>query len=137
MNEQKQVGVLRIFLPIVIVFALVSAFAVVFSKTLDKIHVEQSVLIIGNLVLFTVTLLSFLLYCKAMMAGNTQGFIKNVYGGMLLKFFVCIIAAFIYIFNARQAVSKGGVFALMFLYLVYTFLEISILMKHSKQKKNA
>ncbi|MEO5996569.1 MAG: hypothetical protein ABIN89_07565 [Chitinophagaceae bacterium] len=137
MNEQKQAGVIKVFRPILIVFILVSVFPVVFSKTLEKIHVDQAVLIIGNIILFAVTLLSFLLYRKAMIAGNTQGFIKNVYSGMLLKFFVCIIAAFIYIFNARQAVNKGGVFALMFLYLVYTFLEISILMKNSKHKKNA
>jgi hypothetical protein len=137
MSELKKAGENKIFFPIVFVFILVSSFAVVFPKALDKTGIAQGVLIIGNLVLFAVTLVSFLLYRKAMMAGNTQGFIRNVYSGMLLKFFVCIIAAFIYIFNARQAVNKPGVFALMFLYLVYTFLEIFILMKHSKHKKNA
>ena len=137
MIEQKKAGVIKIFLPIIIVFILVSVIPVVFNGILQKTQIDQGVLLIGNLILFTVTVLSFLLYRKAMMAGNTQGFIRNVYGGMLLKFFICIIAAFIYIFNARQAVNKSGVFALMFLYLVYTFLEISILMKHSKHNKNA
>src|ERR1700733_1199679 len=106
MNEQKSAGLLKVFRPILIVFILVSIFPVVFQKTLERIHIDQGVLIIGNIILFTVTLFSFLLYRRAMVAGNTQGFIRNVYSGMLLKFFVCIIAAFIYIFNARQAVNK-------------------------------
>jgi hypothetical protein len=137
MNEQKKTGSLKAFLPVLIVFIMVNLVPVVFQRSLDKIHIEQEVLIIGNLILFSVTVLSFLLYQKAMIAGNTYGFIKNVYGGMFLKFFICIVAAFIYIFNARQAVNKAGVFALMLLYLIYTFLEISILMKHSKHKRNA
>lgn len=137
MSDLKKAGAAKIFLPILIVFLGVNVFSIVFSKTLEKVHIEQEVLLIGNLVLFCVTVLSFLLYQKAMMAGNTTNFIKNVYGGMFLKFFVCIIAAFIYIYNARQSVNKAGVFALMFLYLVYTFLEISIVMKNSKHKKNA
>ncbi len=137
MSDQKKAGALKTFLPILIVFLLVNIFPVVFAKTLEKLHINQNVLILGNLILFGVTVLSFLLYQKAMRAGNTHNFIKNVYGGMFLKFFVCIIAAFIYIYNARSAVNKSGVFMLMFLYLVYTFLEISILMKNSKYKKNA
>jgi hypothetical protein len=137
MSDQKKAGVLKIFLPILIVFLLVNVFQVVFSKILDRFHIDQGVVMIGNLILFGVTVLSFLLYQKAMVAGNTQNFIKNVYGGMFLKFFVCIIAAFIYIFNARLAVNQIGVFILMFLYLVYTFLEISVLMKNSKHRRNA
>lgn len=137
MTELRKEGAIKIFLPIIIVFLVVNVLPIVFSGSLAKLHVDPDLLLTGNLVLFLVTVLSFLLYRKAMMAGNTHSFIKNVYGGMFLKFFICIIAAFIYIFNARQAVNKGGVFVLMFLYLVYTFLEISILMKHSKQKKNA
>ena len=137
MTQTNTPGTLRLFVPILVVFILVNIIPVIFSTLMVKIHIDQTVLIVGNLVLFTVTIISFLLYRNAMVAGNTHGFIKNVYGGMFLKFFVCIIAAFIYIYNARQSVNKAGVFSLMFLYLVYTFMEISILMKHSKHKKNA
>ena len=137
MIDLKKPGAVRLFLPVFIVFLGVNVFGVVFSKTLEKLHINQGLLITGNLVLFIVTVLSFLLYQKAMMAGNTHNFIKNVYSGMFLKFFICIIAAFIYIYNVRQLVNKAGVFALMFLYLVYTFMEISILMKNSKHKTNA
>ncbi len=137
MTEANKTGTLKTFLPILVVFVLVNIIPVVFSGFIAKVQIDQSVLIVGNLVLFAVTIVSFLLYRNAMIAGNTHGFIKNVYGGLFLKFFVCIIAAFIYIYNVREAVNKAGVFCLMFLYLVYTFLEISILMKNSKHKKNA
>jgi len=137
MSDFKKTGAVKLFLPVIFVFLGVNVLGIVFSKLLEKSHIDQGLLVSGNLVLFIVTVLSFVLYQKAMMAGNTHNFIKNVYGGMFLKFFVCIVAAFIYIYNARQLVNKGGVFALMFLYLIYTFLEISILMKNSKHKTNA
>jgi hypothetical protein len=37
--------------------------------------------------------------------------------------------------SAGNAVNKGGLFSVMFLYLVYTFSEIAILLKQSRQIK--
>ena len=134
MSVQKK-AVIQAFLPILLVFSVVSCFSVVFVTTLRKINIDQSMLIIGNMLLFVVTAFSFVLYRKALLAGNTQVFLRNVYSGMFIKFFVCLSAAFIYIFNAGNALNKPGLFSLMFLYLVYTFLEIGILMNQSKQIK--
>ena len=137
MNDQPKAGALKVFLPIIVLFIFVNACAIIFLQTLGRLHLDQTLLLTGNLILFAVTVVSFILYQKAMIAGNTSLFIRNVYGGMFIKFFVCLIAAFLYIYTARQSVNKSGVFALMLLYLVYTFLEIFILMKHSKQQRNA
>jgi hypothetical protein len=137
MNDQPTSARLKVILPIIIVFIFVNVIAVVFPALLEKLHIQQTLIVVGNLILFGVTMLSFLLYQKAMMAGKTSLFIRNVYSGMLIKFFVCLVAAFLYIYNARESVNKAGVFVLMFLYLVYTFLEVFILMKQSKQSNNA
>lgn len=123
------------FLPILFVFLFVSSFSVVFSKVLTRYHIDQSILITGNIILFSVTLLSFLLYQKALLAGNTQIFLRNVYGGMMIKFFVCIAATFIYVLSSGNAINRPALFILMFLYLLYTFMETALLMKRSKQIK--
>ncbi|MEJ7737380.1 MAG: hypothetical protein WKF97_08140 [Chitinophagaceae bacterium] len=125
----------RAFLPMLLIFALVSALSVVFRGFLENLNIDQTVLITGNLVLFIVGAASFVLYHRALLAGNTQVFLRNVYSGMLLKFFVSLTAAFIYLFSAGPAVNKPGLFGVMFLYLLYTFAEMAILMKQSKQIK--
>jgi len=98
---------------------------------------DTNVLIIGNLVLFLATSLSFYLYYKAIRNNNVQQFLRMIYSGMFLKMLICLIAAFIYITTARNEVNRAAIFGFMFLYFLYTFMEIAILMKLSKPRKNA
>jgi hypothetical protein len=58
-----------------------------------------------------------------------------IYGGMFAKMIICLIAAVAYIMAVKKGVSKGAVFGCMFLYFVYTFVEISIIMKLSRKEK--
>jgi len=48
-----------------------------------------------------------------------------------------MVSAFLYIVSYQKNVSKGGIFACMFLYFVYTFVELAVVLKLSKDKKNA
>lgn len=122
-------------LPLFFVFLFISSSSVVFGKVLTKYHIDQIMLITGNIILFSVTLLSFFLYQRALMAGNTQIFLRNVYSGMMIKFFVCIAATFIYVLSSGNAVNQPALFILMFLYLLYTFMETALLMKRARQIK--
>ena len=134
MNSSSR-KLLRGFLPVLIIFILVSCFSVLFTRNLVSWGVEPAVVIGGNILLFLVTLFSFLLYRRGLLAANTHAFLRNVYSGMLLKLFTCIFAAFLYIASAGKDVNRAGIFVLMFLYLLYTFLEIAIIMKISRQIK--
>jgi hypothetical protein len=58
-----------------------------------------------------------------------------IYGGMFAKMLICLFAALVYIMIVKKDVSKGAIFGLMFLYFVYTFMEISIIMKLSRKEK--
>jgi hypothetical protein len=126
---------IRTFLPILVIFLIVTSFSLVFTTRLERWGVDQGLVIVGNIVLFFVTIFSFVLYRKALLAANTHAFIRNVYSGMLLKLFVCIGAAFIYIVIAANQVNKSGIFILMGLYLLYTFLEIRGVLRLSRQIK--
>jgi Ca2+/Na+ antiporter len=84
--------------------------------------------------LFLITFLSFVLGLRGLKNPNPHAFVRSVYTSMMLKLFLCIIAAFIYIAMYRDNLNKPALFICMGLYLVYTFMEVSILMKLLKEK---
>jgi len=125
------------FMPVVLVFIALNGFFVAGRNMLNRWGVDQSVVMIGNILLVFITLFSFLMAKRGLNNSNPHAFVRSVYASVMLKLFVCIIAAFVYISIYKSSLNKPGLFVCMGLYLVYTFLEVSILMKMLKQKKNA
>lgn len=128
---------LKPILPAIILFIVLNGFFVVGKNMLIKWGVDQSVLILGNVVLFLATLLSYWFSIRGFKSQNPHAVVRSVYGSFMVKFFICIIAAFAYIMYAKKGVNKPALITCMGLYLVYTFIEVSVLTKLSKQKKNA
>lgn len=124
------------FLPIVLLFIVLNALFISGKVFLERWGVDQEVLIIGNLLLFIIFLLSFLVAQRGLKTTNPHAFVRSIYGSMMIKFFLCIIAAFIYISICKKDLNKPALFTLMGLYLVYTFIEVATLTKMSKQKVN-
>lgn len=124
----------RGFLPIVILFIILNAFFIAGRGLLERWGASQDVLIWGNLLLFALTIISFVIAQKGLKSTNPHAFVRSVYGSIMLKLFVSLIAAFIYIFLTRKDLNKPAFFSLMGLYLVYTFLEVSTLTKMLKQR---
>ena len=125
------------FLPVMLFFILLNGFFIAGKSILAKWNADQEVLIIGNALLFMLTLISFLLARRGINHSNPHVFIRSVYISVMLKLFACMIAAFIYISIFKKDLNKAALFTCMGLYLVYTFMEVGILMKMLKQKKNA
>ena len=125
------------FFPIVFLFIVFTTFFLAGKNWLNKWNADAEVLIIGNLILFVATVLSFFLYARALKNDKPHKFLKYIYGGMFLKMLICLIAAFIYIASYGENVNKAAIFGSMFLYFVYTFVEVTILLRLSKQQKNA
>jgi len=121
----------------ILIFIFLNAFFLVGKNWLAKKGIDQEVLIAGNLILFTVTLITFLLTYRSLKAKNPNVFVRAMYGGFIIKFFAVAIAAFIYIMITKKNVNKPALFACMGLYIVYTFFEVSSLFRVLKQKKNA
>ena len=128
---------LKAFLPITLIFIIVNALLLTAKGPVSSWNIDPDVVIFSNLILFAATCISFYFYSKALRNNNVQVFLRMIYGAMFLKMMICLIAAFIYISSAGKGVSKGAIFASMFLYFLYAFVEIAILMKLSKQQKNA
>ncbi len=122
--------------PIILVFILMNAFLLTGKNILNRWQADGDILIIGNVVLFAVTLISFILGKRGLNSVNPHAFVRSVYTSMMLKLFACAIAAFIYIAAYRSEVNKPALFILMGLYMLYTFIEVSVLTKMLRQHKN-
>jgi uncharacterized BrkB/YihY/UPF0761 family membrane protein len=133
MNQDR----LKLLRPMLVVFVFLSAFFVTGRSFLIKKQADPDVLLIGNLLLFGVSLLAFLISYKALKSTNPQSFVRAMYGSFIVKFFVIAIAAFVYIMVTKKNVNKPSLIGCMVLYAVYTFLEVSALMKLLKRKRNA
>ena len=122
---------------IIIIFFLINILLFFFKNQLQDWAVDYNVVIAGNLVLFLATLFSFFLFSKGLQSKNTAAFLRMTYGGMMLKMGICIAAVVIYALVSRGKMSRVAIFACFGFYLVYTFAEVSMLIRLSKQQKNA
>lgn len=103
---------------------------------LEKWNIDANVLIIGNLILFIATTASFYFYLKSLQDNRAHTFVRFIYTGMFIKLGLCLVASFLYIMVAGKQVNKGGIIGCMAIYFLYTVMEVVILTKLSRQKKN-
>lgn len=127
----------RLFIPITIFFVLITGLLAGASRRIQSWKIDTDAVIIGNLILFIVTALSLYLYKRAMTVTTTAGFLTNSYGGVMIKLFVCAITVAVYAFLAKENLNKGAIFTCIFLYFVYTIIEMRSLMQWNKDRKNA
>ena len=125
----------KIFLPVVIFFILLNEIFIAGKNFFDDKGFDRNVLIIGNLLLFIITILSLFMGKRGLNNPNPHAFVRSVYGSIMIKLFLCIIVALIYIAIYQKQLNKPALFTCMGLYLVYTFMEVSILMKMLKHKE--
>lgn len=123
--------------PLLLLFVILSAFFVAGKSMLARWEIDRDVLIAGNVLLVIVTLVSYSLLYRGIQSVNPHAFVRAMYGSFIIKFFIIAAAAFIYIIATKKHVNKPALAICMFLYLVYTFIEVSALTKMMKQKKNA
>lgn len=131
MNRQA----LRYFLPAILVFIILNMSFFVLINRFESWGFDTMVIAIGNIVLFAITFISYLMCVKALYAKNNHVFFRLVYGSFIIKLLLLAAAAFIYIMTAQKQVNKPALFLCMGLYLVYTFIEVSALMKFTRPKK--
>lgn len=128
---------LKLLRPMILVFILLNGFFIAGRSWLEKKGVDQEVLIVGNLILLAVSILTFWLTWRSLKSDNTHVFVRALYTGFIVKFFVIALAAFIYIALAEKSLNKPALFGMMGLYIIYSAIEVNTLLRILKQKKNA
>ncbi|MBX3254225.1 MAG: hypothetical protein KF862_08810 [Chitinophagaceae bacterium] len=122
----------RKFLPLIVLFVMLSVLIATFASKLTALGFDSAVLFGGNIFLFLLSIISFLLLQKAVGSSSPHAFVRYFYISFASKFFLVAITALIYGRLAAH-INRASVIACMALYIVYTFIEMGILLKGSKK----
>ena len=133
MNKENR----KAFFPIVLLFIILNGLILTFKTFLENYGFDREFLIWANLFLFFISIGGFLLQRKGLQSPNPQAFVRDMYASMMFKMFICMIVVLIYVFLFRSKINKPGLFTAMGLYIVYTVVEVTALMKVARKKKNA
>lgn len=124
------------FLPLLGLFIAVTSFANLFRDFLSGKGIDADVLVIGNSLIFLISLLSLYFHIKGFLDKNVQVFLRSVYGSLMIKMFGLAAIAAIYILVMKKEVNKPALFICMGLYVLYTIIEIRQVFHLLKEKKN-
>lgn len=97
--------------------------------------VTRSVFLTGILFMAIISLSTFLFSARFVNAENPNRFVRGIMGGTFLKFFLCIIAALVWLLKSGKHLHKPDLFALMGVYILYTVLESYVLSGATKSAK--
>lgn len=120
-------------LPLFIFFMLVNAFCTIFKSFLTEKAIDPVVLGFANLILFVISLAIFLMQRKALQNKNPNAFVRSIMAGTFIKLMVIGISVTVYLFIAGENKSVYAIVAAMFLYLVYTIIEVRTASKMNKK----
>lgn len=109
------------------VFVLINALLVILKNTLAEYDVNLTFVFIANFLLFGITLVAYAIISRKVKS-NIHGFMRGVYTSFLVKLFVAASALLIYGMNTDK-INSAAVFISLGLYLIYTFIEVTQLMK--------
>jgi hypothetical protein len=128
----KNKAYVRAFLPILAVFLVSSGLIIAGAAVLKQWNADSRVLLGGNELFFGLTAISFFLHIKSLRTPNPHVFVRTIYGGLIIKMMVCMVAALLYGWLTKS-VNKNAILGCFILYVVYTFLEVRVLMKFLKK----
>ena len=124
----------RLLLPVISVFVLTIICREVFAGWLEGMQVSLKVLTIGNILLFLLTLFTIAFQKKALDNKNPNVFIRSIMSSMLVKMLAVAGGVIIYVKASGGTFSKGGIFAVLVLYLFYLAAEVYTVMKMNSRK---
>ena len=122
-----------VLLPVLLIFLIFNSFFLLAGNVLTKWGLNNSVLIIANILFFAITLVAFFMQQKALKNSNPNVFVRSVMGGMMIKMGICIVAVFVYAFAFKESFNKRTILVAMFLYLIYLAAEVLVATKLNKQ----
>jgi hypothetical protein len=126
----------KAYFPIVLLFIILNALILIFKTILEGKGFDIAFLIWANLFLFILSIGGFLLQRRGLHSPNPQAFVRGVYSSMIFKMFITMIVVLIYVLMVRSNINKPALFTAMGLYIVYTVVEVRMLTKLARKKKN-
>ncbi len=119
--------------PILILFAVVNILAAALYSTMKKVGIDPDVFLAGNLFICLLTLISFWMMNNGLRSKSTAGFMSSVYGSFIIKLVFAALVVVIYAQWNGSSINTPALLSSMFLYLVYTYLEVKGLLELVKK----
>jgi hypothetical protein len=107
--------------------------ALYFLKQVQPAY-DFEAMMVANLVLALLTAIGFLMIKKQLKQDGPHAFVRGVYSATLLKLMVCMGSIFAYAIMNKEHLHKPSVFAMLGIYIIYTFIETIVAQKIAKQK---
>lgn len=122
----------KFYLPIIVLLCNL-LFALIFLWCNKHPEYDRMALLVANALLAVLSVVSFFMLKNKAKEQRPQAFVNGVYGATLLRLMVCMGSIFIYLFVNRGHLHKPSIFAMMGLYIVYTFVETITAAKEMKK----
>ena len=127
----------RTYFSLFALFVLVNLAQKFFNAGLMDLGVNREVLWYGNAVVFFATLVSVFFLNRSLGASKALSLLKNIYLAIFIKMLICLVAAAAYILTARKLVDKAALAGCALLYIMYTALELYLVLKSNRTEPHA
>lgn len=123
--------------PFVIIFLAVHLLLHFFAEALKQHSFDVDFLQVANLLIFLLTLFGLWIQLRAAQSPNINAFLRGIYTSLLMKMFVLVGAIFFYISVAAGEINQQAILTCFGLYVMYTAVEVILLLKIIRRKPNA
>jgi hypothetical protein len=106
---------------------------ILFSMKAALIGYDINAILAANLILATLSIISYFMIQQKMKQERAQAFVNGVYAASLMRLMICLGSVFGYAYSTRAHLHKPTVFAMMGLYVLYTLLETLVMSKIVKK----
>ena len=110
--------------PIIIFFVALNIVIASLYSTLTAMGFDADVFLVGNLFICLLTLVSFWMMHNGLQSKSTAGFMSSVYGSFIIKLVLAALVVVAYAQWKGNAMNTPALLSSMFMYLVYTYLEV-------------
>lgn len=122
--------------PLLVLFMLINILLFAFPKFLVAKNIDQAFVLAANAILFLLSTFGFIIQKKGALSANLNAFLRGIYTSLLAKMFLIVAAILIYIVILGGNINKAAILISMALYILYTMIEVTQLMKLVRRKKN-
>jgi len=126
----------KAILPLFILFIVIDSFILYSHSYFTSTLIDLMAIFVCNCLLFVLSVLSLVMHEKAIQQKNANAMVRSVMGATLLKLFVLATAAFIYLFLKKSANVTYTLFIVMFMYILYTGMEVRTALKRNDNNGN-
>ncbi len=125
---------MRRFAPLSLLFIGLTIILLILKGNLEQAGFHVRFILVANAILFLLSALALYIQFKYIKSSNPHAFVRGVYSSVLVKMLLIIAALFVFIVAMDGVINKRAIFMTMFIYVLYSSLEVFQLMKLVRKK---